>query len=292
MTVIVSVPLTLRSSSFRRSDMVSCSSVSFHGFTMQTSSQVRSSDADSTFPAHLQKMCKQLGMQEKTSCSTPEAGSLHIVYEDELQDFNRQDREHPASEVDSIRNAFRGPCIVVCETRRSALQSQALALNYGGAVGSVQFLWHPIGPAKLAAAIASTSESGQSLRGREHPSLATIGKSAASSRFTTSAEALGMIVSAEEPEVTLKPALSPCQWGNSPSPAEVDRTLIKVPSGGVSPEESTLCLLLVEDNVWCPTCSLVVDRLTRIRISIFVFWKSLQEEQGTITTKQEIISRP
>lgn len=100
----------------------------------------------------MKRYCMQFGIPVHTAeDDTNNKASVHIISEQALKrssQTNDSDLRRSLLSADNLRN----PMIVICTTRESALRLRSGTLE-SGLHHATQYLWLPVGPAKLAGAL-------------------------------------------------------------------------------------------------------------------------------------------
>jgi hypothetical protein len=101
----------------------------------------------------MKRYCQQLGVPVyATDDDTNHSASIHVVSEHALENSSQINERDSRRSLLAASNLWK-PIVVICATRESAsrLRSGPLGRRLPG---TTQYLWLPIGPAKLAAALA------------------------------------------------------------------------------------------------------------------------------------------
>jgi hypothetical protein len=162
-TVKVSLPLkslapapSLNSSEVSQVSSSSHESVGFFGFgTPEASSTTGPTKAKASrrLLNSMKRYCTQLGVPVyATDDDTTNSASIHILSEHALENSS-QIHDGDSRRSTLATNNLQKPIIVICATGASASRLRSGPLGRG-LPSTTQYLWLPIGPAKLAAALA------------------------------------------------------------------------------------------------------------------------------------------
>jgi hypothetical protein len=161
----VSVTVPLRSAPLERDEHVEDPTLSLGGSVVdmigfaptveETNDLTTSSDTDRRISSTIRSTLSQLSINVRShSMSSQNGVDLQIISEGQV----RRDRHTGVPETGEESKASSAtldrPSIVICETRASALHLRSKSPH----VSATQFIWHPIGPAKLAAALLACYE--------------------------------------------------------------------------------------------------------------------------------------
>ena len=101
----------------------------------------------------MKRYCQQLGVPVyATDDDTNNSASIHVVSEHALENSSQINDRDSRRSLLAVNNLWK-PIIVICATRESASRLRSGPLGRG-LPNTTQYLWLPIGPAKLAAALA------------------------------------------------------------------------------------------------------------------------------------------
>lgn len=160
-TVKVSLPLRHLASSpstnsreASRDRSLPQASVGFFGFGdyEATSTGPVTAKANRRLHGSMKRYCTQLGMPVYAADDNMNSNaSIHIVSEQALKSFIHAENRGMCRSLLST-DSLRKPMIVICATRESAAQLRSGPLG-ASLPGATQYLWLPIGPAKLASAL-------------------------------------------------------------------------------------------------------------------------------------------
>jgi hypothetical protein len=101
----------------------------------------------------MKRYCQQLGVPVYTTDDdTNNSASIHVVSEHALENSSQVNDRDSRRSLLATDNLWK-PIIVICATRESASRLRSGPLGRGLPI-TTQYLWLPIGPAKLAAALA------------------------------------------------------------------------------------------------------------------------------------------
>jgi hypothetical protein len=101
----------------------------------------------------MKRYCQQLGVPVyATDDDTNNSASIHVVSEHALENSSQINDRDSRRSLLATNNLWK-PIIVICATRESASRLRSGPLGRG-LPNTTQYLWLPIGPAKLAAALA------------------------------------------------------------------------------------------------------------------------------------------
>ncbi|KAK6442085.1 hypothetical protein LTR95_001671 [Oleoguttula sp. CCFEE 5521] len=102
----------------------------------------------------LSSMCHELGMKlDAAGDAATGSPTLRLVHESILG-------PNSSSKGDSYRILLSDPSVVICASRGSALRLRKEIRQKPSSGGAHQFIWQPVGPTKLASAIAASLSSG------------------------------------------------------------------------------------------------------------------------------------
>lgn len=112
------------------------------------------SEADHRLFSNLKRRCKQLGLSVHSSDQGPDKTvSVFIVRKQEIERSDQTDSKNARRTLLSTDN-FDKPMVVICTTRDSALRLRSIPIA-ASLPRTTQYLWLPIGPAKLAGALSA-----------------------------------------------------------------------------------------------------------------------------------------
>lgn len=149
--------LTTEMSTNLMSVELSSASVRFLGFgatERDSTMEPLKSEADNRLFSNLKRCCEQLGLSVRSPDDGPDnTVSVFIVQGQEIERYGQTDGKDARRTLLSTDN-FDKPMVVLCTTRDSALRLRSVPIA-ASLPGTTQYLWLPIGPAKLAAALSA-----------------------------------------------------------------------------------------------------------------------------------------
>jgi hypothetical protein len=162
-TVKVSLPLrslapapSVNSSEASQESSSPPESVGFFGFgtpEVNSTTGPTKAKANRRLLNSMKRYCTQLGVPVyATDDDTNNSASIHILSEHALEHSSQVNDTDSRRSLLATNNMWK-PIIVICATRESASRLRSGTLGQG-LPSTTQYLWLPIGPAKLAAALA------------------------------------------------------------------------------------------------------------------------------------------